>query len=1208
MSWGAAKLPSPPPQTGGLEPTDASSNEAAVPVPWWIGPDWRPLTWIVPQAYNIRTKEIRSSSGGKGSPSTVTGVEVYGDVAGIAGLGLVNRVRGLEVNGELAWSGTITRPTDSEHPDYYRASINYGRGTAYVYWGRDDQPVDDKLLAGLGATDSSLAHPAYRNQVLVVLIGAYFGDGASSVPNVRLLLDRCPQPETGNFPAQNDAQGESIVAGMLELATNPIFGAGISTDHFTAADWEDLSSDVIDAVGCHAPFLIRGRPLRDAIKEMLAYFDGWVRLRNGKFTPGMFPHDGTIPEGLTELSVHDFMQEPRIKTDSPAVVANDVLVIYRDAADLLKKKPVPASDSASVDARRGHDPKQLQMLGFIDTDQAAKWAAEAASTGAEGESEGTVIPRRARAIWAGGTPLLAGDNFNLDYLPLELDQVCRITRRVDPYRGPPTLDFVAERGIWPTPYIPPADTRPDAGALLPNEVDDARIYELTPELYGSPLGIPIAVLAQRPLSANESIALPHRNVRGFQLSYSADDTSYDSLGNQNTWAVRATLREALADASEGVTVKVAIDAASIDHDRLGSQSSEAQSNNNLLIIIGEEVFSAGDITIDELDWDIVSLRARVGSLPGAHAVDDECWLVYRDELRSYIHSRFIEDTTRYFKLQPYTAYATLPIADATAISYHFRDRAPELPVIALDAIPGSIKAGLTYYISGQISDVNGDLQRYQVNAARIVDDSIDSEFTLVSGDVPPAKSALFSFKAPVNFPQVGTWRIIVRAWDSSGYSETASDDFTVSSGLPIEDDGVTPDPITGVTVTAGLSMLVIEWTNPGNTPLLRTEIFISDENVMPASPTHFVDDPQNFYFLQNLPSSATRYVWLKAVAQNLRKSAASAVESGTTRAGIDLSDIVPGMTMVEIVNTLPTEDNFDGRTVYLTTDSKLYRYDEGLGAFDDSVKTTDLDGQITQTQITDGSISTAKLAALSITAAKIASNAITSEKITANAITAGLIAAGAITAAAVGTNEIIANTANIADGVITNAKIASLLADKITAGTLTAMYNKSGKLATDFVIVNDADTTRSCPVISHAVNIDDNGAAGWTALGSGGTNIWMHTFSGWTSGAAGYSETRFGRSSMLFRCDVNGGGAPAVADQLAVEIIYRINGGSVVQVNAFQSRTLNGDGSFVASGAVKLTGLSGSDSVQFGIRAKSTANNAATKLDVFQLTVTAFNI
>lgn len=92
---------------------------------------------------------------------------------------------------------------------------------------------------------------------------------------------------------------------------------------------------------------------------------------------------------------------------------------------------------------------------------------------------------------------------------------------------------------------------------------------------------------------------------------------------------------------------------------------------------------------------------------------------------------------------------------------------------------------------------------------------------------------------------------------------------------------------------------------------------------------------------------------------------------------------------------------------------------------------------ISEAKIEGNAVTAGKIAANAVGADQIAANAIVAEKIASNAVIAEKIAAGAIIAEKIGTNEIIANTANIKDGVITSAKIISLNADVINAGTIT---------------------------------------------------------------------------------------------------------------------------------------------------------------------------
>lgn len=153
-------------------------------------------------------------------------------------------------------------------------------------------------------------------------------------------------------------------------------------------------------------------------------------------------------------------------------------------------------------------------------------------------------------------------------------------------------------------------------------------------------------------------------------------------------------------------------------------------------------------------------------------------------------------------------------------------------------------------------------------------------------------------------------------------------------------------------------------------------------------------------------------------------------------ASITTAKFASGITPVEVVDTLPTTDNFVGRTVVLTTDGKLYRY--AGASFTAAVPTQDLTGTIGATQIADDAITTPKIAAGAITADEIGANAITSDKITANAITTAKISAGAIGASQIAAGAI--TTDKIYAGAVAADKIAANAIDatKIVAGAITS--------------------------------------------------------------------------------------------------------------------------------------------------------------------------
>jgi len=174
------------------------------------------------------------------------------------------------------------------------------------------------------------------------------------------------------------------------------------------------------------------------------------------------------------------------------------------------------------------------------------------------------------------------------------------------------------------------------------------------------------------------------------------------------------------------------------------------------------------------------------------------------------------------------------------------------------------------------------------------------------------------------------------------------------------------------------------------------------------------------------------------------------VKEQIASSSIDLSKFSNGLTPIEVLDALPAENNFDGRTVFLTTDKKLHRYNTTEGKFTTAVPTTDLTGTIVETQIADNSISTGKIKANAITANEIAAGTITGNKIAANTIEAGNIAAGTITG-----NEIAAQTiaaAHIITGTITATQIATntITANQIAANTITA-----GQIATGAITANE---------------------------------------------------------------------------------------------------------------------------------------------------------
>jgi hypothetical protein len=181
----------------------------------------------------------------------------------------------------------------------------------------------------------------------------------------------------------------------------------------------------------------------------------------------------------------------------------------------------------------------------------------------------------------------------------------------------------------------------------------------------------------------------------------------------------------------------------------------------------------------------------------------------------------------------------------------------------------------------------------------------------------------------------------------------------------------------------------------------------------------------NQFVRTGLGLNVTKFYFLRAVDYSGNTSDYTAGVSATTTF-LDDPDFENGIrTLFEEQGLYPIED-VDGlppsgilnRKVFNRLDGKLYEWDGSAWVL---VIADVANDSITETKISDGAISTPKLQSNSIVSDKIAGNTITGDKISANTITGGLLA----------TSGVITNSAQIENGLITNAKIQDLAVDTI---------------------------------------------------------------------------------------------------------------------------------------------------------------------------------
>ena len=275
-----------------------------------------------------------------------------------------------------------------------------------------------------------------------------------------------------------------------------------------------------------------------------------------------------------------------------------------------------------------------------------------------------------------------------------------------------------------------------------------------------------------------------------------------------------------------------------------------------------------------------------------------------------------------------------------------------------------------------------------------------------------------------------------------------------------EDLAVPPTP-TSLTASAGLTKIILSWTDGwtqfGNHSY--TEVYRHTSNSL--GDAIIVGTTSAGMFTDNVDPLSTYYYWVRHVSTTDVKGPFSSSANATagqvsstfladnsviaakiadgTIAGTKFAS---GIKPIEVVGSLPSAGT-QGRTVFLTSDNKIYR-DTG-SAWTAAVPTSDLSGSIATsalsgtiagTQIADDAITSAKIAANQVTASEIAANTITASQIASDTITAGQMAAGAI-----GVDQLAAN---------------AVTTDKIAAGTIVAGDIATGTITAQSAIIADA--------------------------------------------------------------------------------------------------------------------------------------------------------
>lgn len=213
--------------------------------------------------------------------------------------------------------------------------------------------------------------------------------------------------------------------------------------------------------------------------------------------------------------------------------------------------------------------------------------------------------------------------------------------------------------------------------------------------------------------------------------------------------------------------------------------------------------------------------------------------------------------------------------------------------------------------------------------------------------------------------------------------------FTTAT-FTINGDQTAPNAPTGLSATAGIKNIRLDWTNPTATDLKVVDVYRNTSNSSGSSSKIASIDGESFVD-QNITEDVTYYYWLKAKDYSENVSGFSSVASasatlvtsdGIVEGAIDVAKFASSIEPVTLVTSVPVTKSTE--TVFNTSDGKLYRWNGS--SYIATVPVTDLTGQITASQIAAGTITANEIASNTITAGQIAAGAISATELAADSV------------------------------------------------------------------------------------------------------------------------------------------------------------------------------------------------------------------------------
>lgn len=672
MSFRSSTDNRPPPssRTFGQEPDQSTSNQAAVPVPWFGGTKRLGVSWIEdifsfePTPVYIETKKDQQQSGW----SYACGVGF------LVGHGPIDRIHRIIFDRVQVWPLNASGLPENEDGSPYEEPLDLtsdthdisisGYGTLRMHRGTDTQSIDTDFNAANGHD-----HPAYRGVAWGWFDRLELGEGRTNLPNIEIVASRWPKPSWFTLStARVGTHGINPIAAIADFLQNPRVYFG----------WPDsrLDTDTLNAIAIDcanrclgmSPFLVDS-DTGDAFITQICEHIGAVPviLPDGTFTLRLIRPTATSEATLDET---DFTDPPRFKPKGLSDTVNQLIVGFTNADNWWQDDAVSVVDAANYDLTQELRPKTLDRPWITSPIMAQIVAATEGSIRALPQSDGSVTVRLSSV----GT-IAPGKLFRMSYGQLGL---CGLPLRCETLTLPgsdgteATISYHVDRTTAAALYVRPPDYSPPLTPPVAVEpAEFLRIIGAWPAqtaITAAPVAI---ILAARTTSA----------IVGHKAYAMIADASYVDAGSSASVALHGTLTAALPvtrTMSGEIRFRIQLDGTDLT---LPTVSEAAGILDTLLAYIDDEVLSLYDVTLISSGlYEVSAIRGRYGSLHEAHDSGSDVFLLpSRPPFTVSMPKSGIPQT---FKVQPLGIPRSVDLADIDPIVADgtFRSLAPLAPV------------------------------------------------------------------------------------------------------------------------------------------------------------------------------------------------------------------------------------------------------------------------------------------------------------------------------------------------------------------------------------------------------------------------------------------------------------------------------------------------------------------------------------------------